>query len=114
MTLRAGSDLSSGSDSAVVAHVAPVLPRASLTPRQREVVAAVATGLTNKEVAYQLGISKHTVDVHITDILAKLHLDNRMELARWWLGHFEGTCSSVLARCTLPAGHDGEHQALFR
>ena len=42
MTLRAGSDLSSGSDSAVVARVAPVLPRAALTPRQRQVVAAVA------------------------------------------------------------------------
>jgi DNA-binding CsgD family transcriptional regulator len=85
-----------------------------LTRRQRQVVAAYATGLMRKEVAHQLGIAKNTVDVHLTAIYDLTGFANRTELTRWWLGlDDDGLCPVTLGRCSLPAGHHGAHQAAF-
>jgi DNA-binding CsgD family transcriptional regulator len=54
-----------------------------LTPREQEVAALVAAGLTNGEVAKRLYISTKTASVHVSNILAKLGLTNRAELAAW-------------------------------
>lgn len=54
-----------------------------LTPREMELLREVAQGLTNKEVALSLGLSEHTVKNHLKNILQKLHLDNRVQLARY-------------------------------
>src|SRR5579871_2770833 len=54
-----------------------------LTAREREVAALVATGLYNGEVAKRLYISTKTASVHVSNILAKLGLANRAELAAW-------------------------------
>jgi DNA-binding NarL/FixJ family response regulator len=50
-----------------------------LTPREVEVLRLLADGLGNKEVALRLGISDHTVQFHISSILAKLGAGSRTE-----------------------------------
>jgi len=57
-----------------------------LTRRESDVVAAVALGLRNKEVARKLGISEQTVKSHVNNVLRKLHLQSRMALALYELG----------------------------
>ena len=47
-------------------------PVASLTDREREVLAAVSEGLSNKAIAARLGITERTVEAHITQLFNKL------------------------------------------
>jgi two-component system, NarL family, nitrate/nitrite response regulator NarL len=55
----------------------------ALTPREREVLAAMADGVSNKVIARRLGISFHTAKFHVASILTKLDADTRTEaLAR--------------------------------
>lgn len=55
----------------------------ALTPREREVLAAMADGASNKTIARRLGISFHTAKFHVASILAKLDAETRTEaLAR--------------------------------
>ena len=63
------------------AAVDPDLDR--LTPRQREVLRAIAKGYTYKETAAALGVSPRTVETHVSEVLRKLQLTNRNELTRW-------------------------------
>jgi DNA-binding NarL/FixJ family response regulator len=50
-----------------------------LTPREREVLQMLATGLGNKEIAARLHISDHTAKFHVSQILAKLTAASRAE-----------------------------------
>ena len=52
---------------------------APLTPRELEVLAAMADGASNKAIARRLGISFHTAKFHVAAILAKLNADSRTE-----------------------------------
>jgi DNA-binding NarL/FixJ family response regulator len=52
-----------------------------LTPREREVLALIAQGLSNKSIARRLGISAHTVKYHLEAVFAKLHVRSRAEAA---------------------------------
>jgi DNA-binding CsgD family transcriptional regulator/DNA-binding MarR family transcriptional regulator len=54
-----------------------------LTPREREVAALLAEGLTNSEIARRLVISRKTVAVHVSHILAKLEMSSRTQVAAW-------------------------------
>ncbi|MBE7325446.1 response regulator transcription factor [Nocardioides sp. Y6] len=54
-----------------------VAPSATLTPREREVLSAVATGLSNREVARSLFLSEATVKSHLVQIFAKLDVKSR-------------------------------------
>ena len=53
--------------------------RARLTPRELEVLAAMADGASNKAIARQMGISFHTAKFHVAAILTKLNADSRTE-----------------------------------
>jgi DNA-binding NarL/FixJ family response regulator len=53
----------------------------ALTPREREIMALVAKGSSNRRIAEQLGIEEKTVKHHMTRILAKLKAANRTEAA---------------------------------
>jgi DNA-binding NarL/FixJ family response regulator len=55
--------------------------RAALTPRELEIFALLASGESNQQIADQLWLSTHTVRNHVKSILAKLHLDNRIQAA---------------------------------
>jgi DNA-binding CsgD family transcriptional regulator len=54
-----------------------------LTAREHEVAALLAAGLTNAELARRLYISPKTAAVHVSNILAKLGMTNRAEVAAW-------------------------------
>ncbi len=55
----------------------------SLTTREREILALVATGATNDEIADKLFISSNTVRTHLYNLYKKLEVPNRMQAALW-------------------------------
>jgi DNA-binding CsgD family transcriptional regulator len=58
-------------------------PGAALTAREREIVALVAEGRSNRDVARHLVLSERTVETHVRNALMKLELANRTQLAAW-------------------------------
>ena len=56
------------------------LMRASLTPREREVLGHLLRGATNKDIAADLGRSLKTVELHVSRVLKKLGLPTRIQL----------------------------------
>ena len=61
-----------------------------LSPREHEVLRMLADGLANKEIAYRLSISEHTVKFHVASILSKLGVQTRTEavtrgIRRGWI-----------------------------
>ncbi|GAB4217087.1 MAG: response regulator transcription factor [Synechococcales cyanobacterium] len=66
--------------------VQPVLKVANdveLTPTETRVIQFVAKGMSNREIADNLGVSQRTVESHVSNMLGKTGLHNRTELARW-------------------------------
>lgn len=53
----------------------------ALTVREKEILHLVSVGMSNQQIAAQLFISEHTVKAHISNILKKLNLSNRTQLA---------------------------------
>ena len=66
---------------------APAATGADLTQRERELLALMARGLSNHDISKQLAIAMPTVKFHVTNILAKLHADNRTEAVLVALRH---------------------------
>ncbi|MBL8298273.1 MAG: response regulator transcription factor [Rhodanobacteraceae bacterium] len=54
---------------------------AELTPQQFRVLAMIAEGLLNKQIAYELGVSEATIKAHMTAIMRKLGCNNRTQVA---------------------------------
>jgi DNA-binding NarL/FixJ family response regulator len=61
----------------------PARPSEALTDREEQVLAAVAAGRTNNEIARELYITLSTVKTHIASLMAKLGARNRVEIAIW-------------------------------
>jgi DNA-binding NarL/FixJ family response regulator len=60
---------------------------ATLTVREREVLAAVARGLDNRAIAHELGITERTARTHVSNVLAKLGLASRTQAALFAVDH---------------------------
>lgn len=75
-----------------------------LTPREEEILRAVADGKTNREVASELFISDATVKFHMTNILSKLHLQNRAQVVAF--AHKHGLANPT----DPPANAQGSHE----
>jgi DNA-binding NarL/FixJ family response regulator len=73
-------------------HVEPSVASAArpLTPRQYEVGALIARGLTNAQIAERLVVSPHTVERQVENILDRLRLSSRIEVAVWMVEHARG------------------------
>ena len=64
---------------------APALP--ALSPREREILAFIAGGASNKEIARTLDVAESTVKIHVQHILRKLELSSRVQAAVWAIEH---------------------------
>jgi predicted ATPase/DNA-binding CsgD family transcriptional regulator len=74
----------------VAAAAAPRTPRpfdVELTARQREVAALIAAGNTNRQIGRTLGISEKTAEIHVRNIMARLHATSRAGIAAWASAH---------------------------
>ena len=60
----------------------PVLGLASLTDTERAIADLVAHGLTNRQIAQRVFVSRHTVDFHLRSIFRKVDVTSRIDLAR--------------------------------
>ena len=79
VALGAGGAAGASGATAEKPDLATIFPQ--LTDREREVVALIAEGLDNREVAAAAYMGEGTVRNHISSILAKLHLRNRTQIA---------------------------------
>jgi len=66
-----------------LADAPPAQPSEPLTAREKEVLAKVASGRTNAEIADELFISLSTTKTHLASLMSKLGARNRVELAMW-------------------------------
>ena len=73
----------------------------SLSDRELQIIELVAAGLSNKEIAEKLEISKRTVDNHISNILNKTVTNNRVALVSWAL-QWGKVCLNDVNCCSLP------------
>ena len=62
-------------------------PDFGLTSRERQVIALIGAGYTNKDLARKLDISEHTAKHHLTNIFNKLGVSNRLELVLYAIDH---------------------------
>jgi DNA-binding NarL/FixJ family response regulator len=69
-------------------------PVRNLSPRESEVLALVATGLANKQIARRLGISERTVKAHLTAVFQQLGVTDRTQAALWAREHLPPAHSS--------------------
>jgi NarL family two-component system response regulator LiaR len=82
--------------SAVAAREVTVSPsvadsESGLTAREQEVLDLIADGLSNREIAGKMFISEKTVKTHVSNILSKLHLEDRTQAAIYALKHTSAT-----------------------
>jgi non-specific serine/threonine protein kinase len=75
--------LPAGTEAPGPAPPVPVAPPPALTSRELEIAGLVAEGLSNRQIAERLVISKRTVDAHIEHIYGKLGVSSRVQLASW-------------------------------
>ena len=66
-----------------------VLEAVRMTRREREVIDLIGEGLSNKEIAHRLDIASHTVKSHVRNVMEKLELHTRLQIAAY--SHREGS-----------------------
>lgn len=62
----------------------PAFPSCELTPRQLQVAALVAEGMTNRQIAQRLGIEERSAEGHVERIRLRLGVTSRAQIAAWW------------------------------
>lgn len=65
----------------------PPLKKFGLTPREMEIVSAIVSGYSNRQIAEKMSISQSTIKHHLTNIFDKLGVYNRLELALFAINH---------------------------
>jgi DNA-binding NarL/FixJ family response regulator len=73
---------------AIVRGRPETLDAVRMTPREREVIDLIAEGLSNKEIATRLGVATDTVKSHVRNVMEKLMLHTRLQIAAY--AHREG------------------------
>ncbi|MFC7456178.1 response regulator [Brachybacterium sp. GCM10030267] len=73
-----------GSRSGIADATAQAAPTPPLTRREEDVLALVAQGMSNQQIASDLFVEITTVKSHLSHALAKLQLDSRVQAALWW------------------------------
>lgn len=86
----------------------------TLSPRQKEILQSVVCNYANKEIASKLNITVRTVKFHISSLLSKFGVDNRIELARRAAGVLSPTALELGIQSSAPAapGAGGDEQGL--
>jgi two-component system, NarL family, nitrate/nitrite response regulator NarL len=70
-------------EDAVVRGLEGLMEATDLTPRERKVVSLIGDGLSNKAIARHLDISPHTVKSHVRNVMDKLALHSRLQIASY-------------------------------
>ncbi|MDE9452202.1 response regulator transcription factor [Aliiroseovarius sp. Z3] len=65
----------------------PQAPLPNLTTREVEVLGLLSRGMPNKTIADKLGLSEHTVKLHVHHVFGKLKVRNRVSATNWYLLH---------------------------
>jgi DNA-binding CsgD family transcriptional regulator len=94
-----------------VSDLAPRIPprrrSTDLSEREWDVALLVARGLSNREIAEELVITKKTAEAHVSHILTKLGLRSRVQLATWIMQHgldqVENDRAAAIVGLTRPA-----------
>ncbi len=73
-----------------------------LTPREEQVVALVAEGLSNRDTARELNLSEHTIKKYLFRIFDKLGISSRVELVLYAVNHGDPLQAEWLAGVTMP------------
>lgn len=68
-------------------HPQQATGQAPLSPREREVAALIVGGMSNRQIADSLVISERTVENHVSNILARLSVATRAQIAAWAVQH---------------------------
>ena len=66
---------------------APAAQRSLLTPREMQVAQLLARGASNKVIANHLGVTESTVKIHVQNVLKKLNLTSRVQIAVYMVEH---------------------------
>jgi DNA-binding CsgD family transcriptional regulator len=82
----------------------PPAPAPALTDREREVVALMSGGLTNRQIARRLLVSARTVDAHLEHVRNKLGVANRVDIVRWHLDAPEAEPPARASRLPIAPG----------
>ena len=76
MGVRMGKDAAPGEDD-----------KEKLSPREKDIIALLAKGVSNKEMAHTLNVAESTIKIHVQNILKKLHLTSRVQAAVYAVEH---------------------------
>jgi predicted ATPase/DNA-binding CsgD family transcriptional regulator len=103
LALGAHTDDGISSEPAIGVASAAAGPATALTQREHEVVALLAAGLSNRDLARKLFISPATAARHVANILAKLGFSSRSQVAAWAAGQAPGQLAPKSAETDSPS-----------
>ena len=73
-----------------------------MTRREREVIDLIGEGLSNKEIAQRLNVASHTVKSHVRNVMEKLALHTRLQIAAYSTGTRPSSDRSAVRRSSKP------------